>query len=258
MKPLSRKDILNNIVKKLSRYRNKVISITKIKNRIENIAAESYSDMLVYKIIYELKNQWHLASIRKQLFVPLSPRTQVEDILDDLYRDIVRQHAQDQCDKRYIWWTKALELCLLNYWPSEHIEIINDTLQRQEVLYQEKSVIFKQYSHKGQSLFSLFYKKTQRTRLWNYVLTHACLELALLESLYNTQQIYERYVFELVKKALRKHKKNLDWDIFADILTHKKHHTSINKLYKIAKSIDPSISNNFLTLIKKHSFFVTV
>lgn len=253
----NKKDITHNIVKKLSRQRKKIITMDKIKQRVHQLAWEAYSDMLVYKILYDLKNSNHLMTIRKQLFLPLWPHTDPDTILDELYRDIVRQHANDHNDKRYIWGIKALEICLLNESPSDSIDIINNNLQRQDKLYQDKTISFKQYTHKGQNLFSLFYRHTEKARLWSYIFRHACLEIALLESLYNTPPLQEKYARELVKKALKKYKKKIDYSIISSILDHNKHHSSINRLSHIAKTLDPTIASQCLTLIKKHSFFMS-
>jgi hypothetical protein len=66
----------------------------------------------------------------------------------------------------------------------------------------------------------------------------ACLELSILESLYNPSLVSQGYVNELVKKALKKYAKTLHFALWADILKKNKHHTSINRLYVLARTID--------------------
>ena len=78
----------------------------------------------------------------------------------------------------------------------------------------------------------------------------------MLESLYNTSIINKGYVEEIIKKILRKQKKTLDFTVFETVLRNNKHHSSINRLYKLSLGIDPDISEKLKTLIKKFSYFI--
>ncbi|MBU0627341.1 hypothetical protein KKG31_08595 [Patescibacteria group bacterium] len=84
----------------------------------------------------------------------------------------------------------------------------------------------------------------------------AGLELALLESLYNPALIHAGYVTELVKKIVRDRRKTLDISIWEKILRKNKHHSSINRLYKIVVTIDPVLADELKALIKKVSYFI--
>ena len=80
------------------------------------------------------------------------------------------------------------------------------------------------------------------------------IENAILESLYNPDYLTANYNQELIKKILRKHKKTFNFKIIEEIIKTWKHHSSINRLYKIWKSIDPEFANEILKIIKKYSF----
>jgi hypothetical protein len=82
------------------------------------------------------------------------------------------------------------------------------------------------------------------------------LELAILESLYNPGMINSGYVNELVKRVIRDNKESLDMKIWEKILRSNKHHSSINRLYRLVIAIDPVLSDKIKNLIKKCSYFI--
>ena len=84
----------------------------------------------------------------------------------------------------------------------------------------------------------------------------ANLELAIIETLYNQSVINKTYSEELIKKIIRKHHKQLNVKIREDFLKNNKHHSTINKLYKLAQTIDPVFSDKLKTIIKKYSYFI--
>jgi hypothetical protein len=52
-----RNKYFNNVVKKVLKYRGKLIDLSKLKKNIESILAEDYSDQKAYKMVYYLKNR---------------------------------------------------------------------------------------------------------------------------------------------------------------------------------------------------------
>jgi phosphomevalonate kinase len=68
--------------------------------------------------------------------------------------------------------------------------------------------------------------------------------------------VSQGYVNELVKKVLRKQRKSLDTTIRANILKKNKHHTSINRLYKLAKTLDEVLAEKIKAIIKKYGYFI--
>ncbi|NCO97671.1 hypothetical protein GW864_00590 [bacterium] len=64
------------------------------------------------------------------------------------------------------------------------------------------------------------------------------------------------YVTELVKRTIRERKDDLDLTVREKILRKNKHHSSINRLYKIAQSVDPVFADRIKALIKKVSYFI--
>jgi hypothetical protein len=80
--------------------------------------------------------------------------------------------------------------------------------------------------------------------------------LAILESLYNPSVINKWYADEFIKKILRKNKNSLDTKVREQIVKTSKHHSSINRLYKLAQTVDPEITEKIKNIIKRYSYFI--
>lgn len=247
------------VVKKTLKHKNKIITIDKIKNILSNILDEEYNEKKAYKVIHHMKNRWYLINLKKSIFLVKDPEKEIseETLIENNYRTILKKHCKDFTNnKRYIGWIKALELNLNNFEIPEEILLINDTKQSTETIIFDKQVMFKTYINKKKNLFSQYKKFTHKIKIWVNTFTIANTELALLESLYNPSIISEWYTKEIIKKILRKNKKELDTSIRLEILKTNKHHSSINRLYKISSQIDPVISEKIKEIIKKYSYFM--
>jgi hypothetical protein len=82
-------------------------------------------------------------------------------------------------------------------------------------------------------------------------------ELALLECMYNYDDLLDTYTRTLVKKVLKR-SSHVDIDSITKIIKLGKHHTSINRLYKIAKEVNKTFAEQLHDIIKKYSFFLDV
>lgn len=246
-------------VKNLLKHKNKLIWIDKIKEIIQNIMDSDYSESKAYKIIYQLKNRWYLVNLKKSVFLVKDPEKEYEEnqLLENFYWEILKKHCKDFTNwKWYIGWLKALELNLTNYDIPEEILVVNETKQSNETIIFTKQIILKTYESDKKSLFNIFNKFTKKIYIWKNVFPIANIELAMLESLYNTSIINKWYVEEIIKKILRKQKKTLNYEVFEQVLRNNKHHSSINRLYKLSLWIDPEISEKLKNLIKKFSYFI--
>ncbi len=247
------------VVKKILKHKNKLIWIEKIKEIIQNILDSDYSESKSYKMIYHLKNKWYLLTLKKGIFLVKDPEKEYDEpqLLEMFYRSIVKKHCKDFVPwKRYIWGVKALELNLTNFDIPEEILITNETKQSTETIMFDKQVLFKVYESDKKSLFSFFNKFTKKIYIGKNVFPVANMELAILESLYNPSVINKAYIDASVTRILRKHKKYLNTKIREDTLKKNKHHSSINRLYKLALSIDPTLSDTLKNIIKKYSYFI--
>lgn len=252
--------VFNIVVKKILKNKNKIIEIDKIKKIINNIMDDAYSDNKAYKIIYNLKNKWYLISIKKDIFFVKSPKQEIQDfeIIDKNYWDVLKKQCNKYCDnERYIWWIKALEINMQIFSIPDNIDIVNQIKQSNEIVLVSKEVNFKKYkSNRGVDVFKEFKKNTQKQKIWKYVFKYANLELSLLETLYNPNILDSKYNTELIKKSLKKFKKILNYSNLQYIISLWKHHSSINRLYKISLSLDNKISDPILNIIKKESYFL--
>lgn len=249
----------DNLVKRILKHKNKLISIDKIKEIVQNILDSDYSESKSYKMIYHLKNKWYLLTLKKSVFLVKDPDKEYDEqqLLEMFYRSITKKHCKDFVPwKRYIWWVKALELNLTNFDIPEELLIVNENKQSTETVMFDKQVLFKVYESDKKNLFSFFNKLTKKVYVGKNVFPVANIELAILESLYNPSVIHKWYVDELVKKIIRKNKKYLNTKTREEILKKNKHHSSINRLYKLAISIDPTLSEDLKAIIKKYSYFI--
>jgi len=250
------------VVNKLVKYKWKLMDMKKLRWLVKNILDSEFTEKKLYKIIYYLKNRQHLENLKKNVFfvIGTDKKYNKQEILEMFYWNIVKKHCDEFLkSKYYIWWLKALELNLSSFDVPEELLIVNQYKQATEVVMFDKQMLFKTYwrSSRGkENLFGFFYKFSKKIKLNKYTFNIACMELAILESLYNPSMVSKWYVIELVKKILRKQWKSLDFKIWENILRKNKHHTSINRLYKIALSIDPTLSENLKALIKRYSYFI--
>jgi len=252
--------VFDNLVKRLIKYRGKLIDGEKIWSILKHSLAEDFSLQKTYKIIYYLKIRGYLENIKKNIFFVKDPERiyTKEEIVDLFYRTIVKKHCTDFLKGNwYVWWLKALELNLSSFDIPDELSIVNQYKQSTEVVMFDKQVVFKTYAkNKSDNLFKFFWKLTKKIVIGKHSFSIAGLELAILESLYNPWMIAQGYINELVKKVIRKHHKTLDIHIWESILRKNKHNTSINRLYVLTKTIDPDLADTLKNLIKKYGYFI--
>jgi hypothetical protein len=223
--------------------------------------SDDYADNKLYKLIYHTKNQWYLIAIKKDLFVPTTPENTIDEqyIIDRYYRPLVKKYCATSYSRyRYIGGLKALELINSNYQPPETIEIITPNAQWSSVLFLDKKIYTKSYTQDGTPLFKTIYRQTEKIKIGTTALRSATLELALLESLYNPDIVTQWYTHELIKRTLKKHKKHINTDHIITLVRLGKHHSSLNRLYQIALTVDAKLATQLEEIIRKYSFAVDV
>jgi len=252
--------VFDNLVKKLMKYKGKLIDGEKVWVLLKSSLAEDFSIQKMYKMIYYLKIRGYLENLKKNIFFVKDPdhNYSKEEIMDLFYRTIVKKHCTDFLKgNRYIWGLKALELNLASYDIPDELSIVNQYKQATEVVMFDKQIVFKTYAkNKIDNLFRFFWKLTKPIKIGKQTFPIAWLELAILESLYNPGMISQGYINELVKKVLRKNHKTLDVKVRESILRKNKHNTSINRLYMLARTIHPDLSDKLKNLIKKYGYFI--
>lgn len=236
-----------------------LLSMNDIKLFAQSLMGDDYNDQKLYKMIYTLKNKWHLISIKKDTFFIKKPEEEIEEhhIVERFYRSMFKQHCKNYTTSaRYIGGIKALEIHMNNYSIPDDILVITKDKQANEVIMFDKKVTYKMYTDKKQNIFWPFYKLTQKVSIHGTSYPIATKELSILEALYNTPELQQSYVQELVKKALKNYKKYLDPKQWITILKQNKHHTSINRLYTLSHHIDPQFAESIKEIIKKYSYFI--
>ncbi len=255
-----RNSYLQPVADKLQKRSNKIIYIDELKAVIKTIMADQYTDQRAYKLIYHLKNKEYLISLKKNIFVATKPTIVIsmDALIEDYYRMILHQHCNESVGKnRYIWWVKAMEFQLKNLDIPDEILIVTEMKQGNEIIVWDKSASFKKYTSKKVSLFPTFKKHLETIKFGKYSFKYACKEIAILETLYNFDKKVNRYEYEIVKKIIKKNKQRAV-EIFENIIKIGKHHTSINRLYDIAKQENKALAEKLITIIKKYSFILDI
>jgi predicted transcriptional regulator of viral defense system len=248
------------IIIEISKKKWKILTIEEMKALIQKHLLDEFSEAKCYKLLYYLKKKWHLLSLKKDIYYITDPQQERSEyeIIHGVYWDIVHAHCNATCwnkTKRYIGWMKAFELHLLEYAIPDTILIVTKEKQALETVLQWKTILFKTYTNKKNTLFSTFAKHTSMIKLGKYVLPVANLELAMLETLYNIDPLTERLFTAKAQKYIKKIKQ-LDFTVIKDALQIWKHHTSCNRLYKILKTVRPQLAAELLQYIKQRWFVI--
>lgn len=247
--------------KQLLKKKNKILTIQDLKKIGQKIMTDEYADTKLYKLIYHAKNQWYFIAIKKDLFVPTAPDHPIDEqsIIDKYYRPLLKKHCADSYWRhRYIGGLKALELITGNYTPTDTIEIVTSDSQGSSVLFLDKKIYTKSYTQDGTSLFKTIYRQTENIKIGTTALRRATLELAILESLYSPDVVTQWYTHELIKRALKKYKKHIRSENIITLVRLGKHHSSLNRLHQIARSVDAKLATQLEDIIRKYSFIVDI
>ena len=252
---------IENLIQNLQKQKKKIISSDNLKNFIYLSFWESTSTNKIYKITFQLRNRWYLFWLRKDLFYITNPEKPIttEEIEEQLYRKILKDHCNWTCKQRYVWWLTALEIHL--HWNGvtipETVMITNKEKQSIETVVFEKQIAFKKFETKWKNLISQLIKQTNEVNMPNCKnLIIANLELSILECLYNFDTTNKWYIEECIKKAIKKNGKILNLQNLETIIKLWKHNTSLNRLHSLTKLTYPSLSEEIKKLIKKYGFIL--
>ncbi len=243
-----------NIIKKIN---HKIVDAWFLKELLVEHVWNDETNKKLYKVTYALKSKGYLINLRKDLYLIKKESEQIEEseIIEQYYRKLLSLHCQQKCGtKRYIGWIKALEIHNGNTEPNQSIHIYNDVKHTQEIIALDYVAYFKAYQIKSGSFYQQTRHHTQDIKLDNNKCKIASLELSILESLYNISSDKVWYVRELIIKTFKKQKKLISLEQLEKIVRSQKHHTSINKLHDITRTIDPTRAKELMTIIKKVSY----
>ena len=252
---------IENLIQILQKQKKKILSSDDLKKYIYLAFWESTPISKIYKITFQLRNRQYLIWLRKDLFYITNPNKLVsnEEIEEQRYRKLLKNHCNWVCKQRYIGSLTALEIHL--HWNGvtipETIMIINKEKQTVETVIFEKQIAFKKFETKWKNLVSQLIKQTNEVNMPNCKnLLIANLELSILECLYNFDTTNKWYIEECIKKAIKKNGKTLNLSILETIIKLWKHNTSLNRLYNLTKLTYPVLSEEIKKLIKKYGFIL--
>lgn len=252
---------IENLIQLLQKQKKKIISSDDLKKFIYSSFWESTPTSKIYKITFQLRNRWYIFWLRKDLFYITNPEKPIttEEIEEQRYRKLLKDHCNWICKQRYIGWLTALEIHL--HWTGvtipETVMIINKEKQAIETVVFEKQIAFKKFETKWKNLISQLVKQTNEINMPNSKnLLISNLELSILECLYNFDTTNRGYIEECIKKAIKKNGKTLNLQNLETIIKLWKHNTSLNRLYSLAKLTYPTLSEEIKKLIKKYGFIL--
>ena len=133
------------LIQKLLKQKKKIINSNDLKNFIYLTFWESTPISKIYKITFQLRNRWFLFPLRKDLFYITNPEKPItaEEIEEQRYRKLLKDHCNWVCKQWYIWGLTALEIQL--HWNGvtipESIMIINKEKQASENIMKTKLLI---------------------------------------------------------------------------------------------------------------------
>lgn len=212
-----------------------------------------------YKLIYYLKLRGYLIPLKRNLFLVSSPekKRNQDQILNSFYWRILAELIKNFGPKRcYIGGLKALEISLWDLDIHEEIMLVNEKKQGTELVLLEHMAVLKNYTNKGKNLILDFVKFTDKVKIWTEVFLVAKPELAILEVLYNSSTLQRNYAEEIIKKWIKKHKRNFDFTLIESVLKLGKHNSSINRLMIILEQIDIEMSLKVKDLIKRFGYLL--
>lgn len=252
---------IENLIQILQKQKKKILSSDDFKKYIYLTFWESTPISKIYKVTFQLRNRWYLIWLRKDLFYITNPEKLItaEEIEEQRYRKLLKDHCNWVCKQRYIWGLTALEIHL--HWNGvtipETVTIINKEKQAVETVVFEKQIAFKKFETKWKNLIPQLIKQTIEVNMTNSKnLPIANLELSILECLYNFDTTNKWYIEECIKKAIKKNGKTLSLSNIESIIKLWKHNTSLNRLYSLCKLSYPTLSEEIKKLIKKYGFIL--
>lgn len=146
---------------------------------------------------------------------------------------------------------------LQNYEIPDTINLISPDKQAVETIVRDKKVAIKKMNAGKTSLFPQLKQHAKKVDIRGKSFYMTSLSISLLEALYANKE-NELLTIELSKKIIRKYRKQLDRNEIVSLLRKGKYHSSMNKLYKIARSIDEKYAQCIMDIIKKHSYRISV
>ena len=250
---------IEKLIQILQKQKKKIISSDDLKKFIYLSFWESTPISKIYKITFQLRNRWFLFPLRKELFYITNPKKPIkaEEIEEQRYWKLLKDHCNQTSKKRYVWWLTSLEIHL--HWNGvtipETVIIINKEKQAVETIIFEKQIAFKKFETKWKNLISQLIKQTNEVNIQNCKnIPISNLELSILECLYNFDTTNKWYIEECIKKAIKKNGKTLNLQNLETIIKLWKHNTSLNRLYLLTQTTYPNLSKDIKNLIKKYGF----
>lgn len=250
----------HKIVNKLSKKRWKLIKREDIFDYIDPDKMEKNASKLD-KLVYLLLSKRVLITLKKSIYViPTDDdlKTNEVDLLERYYFPLIKKIISQNVRSDYFVCAKSsLDFNMKNFAVPDKLFIMTRNLNKKIKIW-EKELIFKTISWnikwKKTNIFSRLSKFTHSLEIWWASFKVANLELSLLESTLISDNLVWNDI-NLIIKTLMKYKKVLNLKSFEEIWEYK-YILAINRLKELSKSVDKSLYECFLSIVKKRWLFI--
>ena len=266
---------LKPMIEILMKKSSKIISDNQIMLLQQSILSEQLNTSQFYKLIFMLKKRGYLIPLKKDLYRISSPHEDNlgnEYLVEEYYRSLLYKHIKSTCKWRYyIGSSKWIEMLLHNNDVTQEITIYNEKRSKKEVVMLDHSVLFKTYTSNRwknrekkdiwsskDMLATIGIKKSSLVSIKKHRFSVWPLELCVLESLYYETHHDTTYLYDLIKRAIKKYKRTRDRWLLKKIISLERHHTSINRLAQLMITVDQSFAQQCIDIINKVWFKISL
>ncbi len=246
----------NKIVKILWRKWWKVVLKKDIFEIIDPECKREYAQF-VDKLIYRLRAEGCIMPLKAGVYiVPDSEDRMLNavDLIEKYYLQLLKKYiTQHVWSSYYISGLKSLQFHMKDYSLPERIYVMNRSLSK-KIKVGNYEIIFKtlsgKYQEKKINLFQKFSVYSKDVSVSWIKLKVSGLELALLESAL-VVDMYEWLDIDMLTRVIKKYGKVLDYGVFEEVGKYK-YNMSVNRLKELTRTLDPNLSQLFLSIIKKN------
>ena len=248
----------NNLVKKLWNKWWNILFKSDIYDILDPEKKAEYQNKL-NKIIYRLKSEWHIISLKSWVYVvPHWEDVSLNsvDLLEKYFYKLVKKYIVSEVwSEYYIGWNKALWFHMKDYSLPESLSIINSKIQKKIKIWNftlHYKMLHGRKNWKKVKLLPQFYPYIEEKEIFEIKFKIASLELSLIESCI-IHDICDGLDTSLITKAIKKYAWVLEYSTLENIWTLK-YNMAFNRLKELSRHTSPDLYTLCLKVIKQNGW----
>lgn len=107
---------------------------------------------------------------------------------------------------------------MMNYDAPEFVDVLDEKKQALEVIVGDRKIRYKTMKAEGKSFLKKIAPYTMKLYVGGYTFNVTNIILSVLETLYSLDGTDDTYRYELIKKAIKKYQKGIDWECVVFVL----------------------------------------